>query len=394
MVAFSNLIQGDIFNNLKNSKYNIFNNIEGMDTITESNIEKSQSQLNQLLLEYSKSYQLLINEMLKNQTNPLLQKYVGKIVTISEGNDDKYYYINNFGFSQVFSPQAWAARPRSCQLDIVPISAAEFIQFPVGPALGVGVDCGLEGNNIADAKTGKPTAWINIRGERYDWSSDNNFETWNTRSQSCKDANLKYIDEANFKGLQSSGSNPTICNNLNVDPQLLTTIANLKKQIVELGKDMIVDIQKLRVNDAVTQLKINQTREIIKKKIEELEKDENDIATGNLDVNDMLNPNLKSLKNDTHLRVVSNYSIYLVWIIIIIILLYLVYGTITGEENSKFVMILIYLIVIYGVYLIVKAIFGIQLDFNKTNNLFSVLVVGIIYIFIIYAIYLVLQNVM
>ena len=111
MVSFENLFQGMKFNNLIFSNKNIDYYIEEMENINTNNLDKSNDEFNQLLLEYSKTYQLIIDEVLKNQNNPLLQKYAGQNVRISEGNDDTFYYINNYGFIQPYSDESWALRP-------------------------------------------------------------------------------------------------------------------------------------------------------------------------------------------------------------------------------------------------------------------------------------------
>ena len=160
------------------------------------------------------------------------------------------------------------------------------------------VACGIEGNNLQDKSTGKPVAWINIRGERLDWDPASDFKTWNNRSTSCKQANIKNLNSSNFTNLVSKGKQDenSLCSALNVDPSLLENLEKINKKLIELGKEILIDIQKLKISDFVTERKIQNTRDTINRKLVELQKDESEIQSGNLDINDRFNPNLERLR--------------------------------------------------------------------------------------------------
>ena len=66
--------------------------IQANNTVTASNVSKINDEFNQIMIEYIKNYQLLIEQVLKNQSNQLLQKYAGKNVKL-QGSENEIFYV-------------------------------------------------------------------------------------------------------------------------------------------------------------------------------------------------------------------------------------------------------------------------------------------------------------
>lgn len=328
--------------------------VQANNTVSASNASKINDEFNKLISEYTTNLQKLIEQTMKNQKNPVLQKYAGKNVKISGPSaGNKIYYINNFGFVQEYVE--FAKRPASCSETPITISPEDFILFPRGQPMGVGVDCGLEGNNIQDRNTNQ-NSWINIHGQRLDYSDD----AWKNRSQTCKDARLRHINHSNIVGLESTGTQESdaICSRLNVDPELLRNVQDLNKKLVSLAKDLLTDIEKISVTDSKTQQEISEMRNNINEKIQQLEGDQLELQNGSLNVNNSINPNLQELRRDTDLRVTSNFTRYLVWLVIAILLVILTIYTINFNPDSVIAQGVILLVCLFALYRILVSIYN------------------------------------
>lgn len=324
---------------------------QAKNTVNANNVSKLNDEFNRVMIEYIKNYQLLIEQVLQNQSNPILQKYSGKNVKL-EGSDNETFYVNNFGFLQKYNN--FGKRPLSCAQEAIEISANDFIKLPKGEDMPSGVDCGLEGNNIEDKTTGN-YSWINIKGERFNYPTD----LWDKRSISCKKALVKPVNHSNIVALESSSNlkEDSMCDRLNADPKLLENVQKLNKKLTTLGEELLVDISKLSVKDIKTQEKINSTRNEISEKLKDLKKDNHGLNNGNFEISSQFNPNLEELRIDTNLRATSNFTRYLVFLIISILLLILTIYTLTSNNNNIIAQGVIALVCIYAIYLFLRYIY-------------------------------------
>ena len=326
--------------------------VQAGNTINANNIIKTNEKFNEAMVEYSRDYKLLIEQVLQNQNNPILQKYAGKNVKL-EGSDNEYYYVNNYGFLQKYNN--FERRPLSCQQEAINIPNQDFTKLPLGQDVPSGVDCGLEGNNVQDETTGE-FSWINIKGERFDYPTD----MWDKRSTSCKEANLKKVNTSNIVGLTSSGNltEDSLCNRLHADPTLLNNVQNLNKKLTRLGEEILVDIEKLSISDIETQSKINTTRDEISKKLKELRKDFVEIKNGEFTITNEFNPNLEELRRDTRFRARSNFTRYLLLLFIAILLIILTVYTLLSNNNNIMAQSVIAFVCIYAIYLFLRYIYN------------------------------------
>lgn len=317
------------------------NSNQGDNTIAESNISKANDEFNNLILEYTRNHELLLTQILQNQSNPLLQKYAGKNVKLDA--DNSIHYVNRFGFLQKY--KNFGKRPHSCDMPPIDIKLQDFLKFPKGEELGPQSGCGYAGNNIKNV--GGRHFWFSIDGKRFDYKKGQ----WDNRITSCKEANLLNAPINTVKGIKSSGDmNNMECNTLNIDPSLMTNVRNLNKKLISLAKDLLVDIGKLNLKDNASNLKIVNTRNKINEKLKKLENDEKELAG--------FNSNLEELRNDTSLRVTSNYTRYLVWLIIALSLIALTVYTLMFNNQSILAQGVILFVCVYAIYLFLKSIFN------------------------------------
>lgn len=326
---------------------------QAKNTVTANNVSKLNDEFNQIMIEYIKNYQLLIEQVLKNQSNHILQKYAGKNVKL-QGSDNEIFYVNKFGFLQKY--KNFGKRPLSCGSEPVEIPPTEFIKFPKGQDMPSGMDCGLEGNNIEDKTTGQ-FSWINITGERFNYPKD----LWDKRSQSCKEAYLKHVNHSNIVGLASSGDlkEDSMCNRLNADPKLLENVQKLNKKLTTLGEELLIDIAKLSVNDIQTQKKLDETRNKIHESLAKLKKENSGLENGDFEISSTFNPNLEELRLDTGLRATSNFTRYLIFLIIAVLLVILTVYTLSSNNNNILAQGIIALVCIYAIYLFLHRIYKI-----------------------------------
>lgn len=353
MISNLNLIEDNINNDNVSSiieGMSHTNSIQANNTISENNISKLSMEFNQLMLEYTKNYQLLIEQVLKNQNNPILQKYAGKNVRI-RGNRNEIYYVNKFGYLQKYNN--FKNRPISCSEKVIEISPEDFTKLPKAEDMPSGMDCGLEGNNIKDKKTNE-FSWINIKGKRFNYPND----LWDKRSESCKKASLKNVNHSNIIGLKSSGNynEDSMCNRLNADPDLLNNVQKLNKKLTTLGKELLVDIDKLSIKDIQTQIKIDETRNEIHNSLKKLKENDQGISNGEFEITNKFNPNLEQLRFDTSLRATSSFTKYLLFLIIAIILVILTIYTLSGNNNIVAEAIIAF-VCIYAIYLFLLRIY-------------------------------------
>ena len=322
------------------------NNINANDDekIILNNIEKTNNKFNELMISYIVAYKELIKQVLKNQMNPVLEKYAGKNVKLS-GSDNKFFYINKFGFSQEYIN--FAKRPISCASPPIPISPEEFVLFPKGNVLGEDVDCGLEGNNILD-NDNNSYSWINNSGNRLQYSE----EVWTNRSNSCKDVRLINVNSNNLKNFTSDGAmtKETVCTRLNINPKLVQEIEKLNNQLTTLANYIILDIKKLSNKGK----KLSKELEIILHKVKnkriELFREKKQIENGEFEFGNTFNSNLEELRADTELRVTSNFTRYLILLFLCFFLIGLSIYTLVFNNQSILAQGIIACVCIFAIY--------------------------------------------
>ena len=324
-----------------------------------------------------------LSQYTKGPTSELIKKYGGKTVVVGT----YLYYINNYGVARKYKkntityddanlaavfPHGKAIQdsislsclntwPRATDLksfnidmsgNSLPIlTQAEMETFIKGEEIDPAAICGLAGNNvIADGNE----AWVDIKGFKHSYEKGT---TMANRSESCK-APPKSITKAEYDDIPSGNAHKkgSPCNNLNIDPKLIVQLSTANQKLLNLGKELLLAISKLEADDKQTQDNLNTTAKTIQKHLDTLEIDKKNFtsvlhsAQGDKLSRFKFNTNLAAGKQDSELKLSSNYIQYLFWLILAIGLSIFTFYNFASDTPSTFSFIIIILVVLVLLY--------------------------------------------
>ena len=306
--------------------------------VSMSNITNLKDEFNKTLVEYTKTYQTLMEELITNNQNPQLLKYAGK--NIKYGKD--YYFVNNFGFAHEYDNAAWKGRSNSCSKAPVDVTVDEFNKLLKGPNMGIGQVCGAAGYNIQN-KSGGENSWVDIKGVRHIYSED----VWDNRSSSCQTTpilldhklytNIPKLTPGQIAGagLDPTLSEMSMCNTLNVDPQILQHLAKLNDKLLTLGKELLIDTTKLAVKDVIIKEKLDKFNTNMMKQLNKLQQDKKQFNIHNVELsNDAYKTNLSGVRESSRYKLSSNYLQYVLWLFTAVLLILYSFYNYSSDEPS------------------------------------------------------------
>lgn len=270
-----------------------------------------------------------MEELMNNDKSSILQKYAGK--NISLAGNKKIYYVNNYGFTHEYSTGSWKAKPNSCLFDPIEISNEDFGKLPKGDIMASGIDCDIAGYNIENKSSGDMT-WVDIKGEHHSYTTS----SWKNRSDSCKSVPTKNVNHTNVDAVISGTpmTDESTCNRLNVDPKILDNLTKLNRKLLTLAKELLVDANNLAVTDIELKYKLDDLKSDISSKISNLENDKTQFKMGKYDIGSKYNSNLASVRDDSQLKLDSNYTKYMLWLVICIGIISLTMYTSVSDDQS------------------------------------------------------------
>ena len=323
-----------------------------------------------------------LSQYTKGPISELVKKYGGKTVVVGT----YLYYINNYGVAHkykqgtityddtnlaaVFPPgqdiknsislsclNTWP-QEKSLTVDMsgnsLPIlTQAEMETFIKGEEIDPAAVCGLAGNNVITP--GGEEAWVDIKGLKHSYAKG---LTMANRSESCRTA-PKSITKAEYDLINPGKGNfnkDSMCNKLNIDPKLILQLSTANQKLLNLGRELIQEISKLETDDKQTQDKLNTTAVTIQKHLDTLEIDKNNFtnvlqtAQGNKVSRFKFNSNLAAGKQDSELKLSSNYIQYLFWLILAIGLSIFTFYNFASDTPSTFSFIIVILVVLVLLY--------------------------------------------
>ena len=318
---------------------------QAKNNINLNNITQLEDKFNRVLVDYSKNYKLMIEELMYNETNTILQKYAGKNVKLA--GSSKMFYVNNYGFTHEYSD--FSKRPNSCSSEPIEITQEDFNKLPTNWKMPVGMDCGIAGYNIEN-KTTNENFWVDIRGIHHKYPNN----VWENRSESCKSVPLKQVNNSNVVALTPGTpmTEQSMCNRLNIDPKLLKNVETLNKKLISLAKELLIDTEKLTVTDVQQRQQLQKLRSDIQTKIGTLEKDKTNLTTSRYNISNQFSPNLDNIRANSALIVTSNYTRYLIWLILCIgIITLTIYSLISNKQSmvAQGIIVLVALVVLYKI---------------------------------------------
>ena len=296
----ANDAQGGIFNNFfhafKNSddiqesnktdapyqKMNVegLNNIKPLHTSDETNapsdkqkaISDLENDFNSVLATYVATYKTLNEDIVENRNRlEPVNKYFGKAVTV---DNKTFHYVNNYGYSQEYSSDAWIKNDSSCPNNATTISQNELDILQNSVGMAAGQPCKLAGKIIQNKST-KEYAWVDIKGVKHVFSNT----AWKGKDRSCNGNAIKLSDEK--YNLVPSGENmattKTVCDTLNVDPSVWTQLDELNEKLISISKQLQEKTGGLRTQDQEIQGRINNNKKRLAEYIQTLEKNKEKI---------------------------------------------------------------------------------------------------------------------
>lgn len=320
-----------------NMSYNDKNALEGLQNI--------ENQFNQTLALYAQTYKQLNEDILtKRQSSEKIVDYLGKVVADTDGNN---YYVNNFGFTHKYTPNAWENNNSSCPSTSVSYDGS-MNDFQTTLPMVQGQPCKIAGQNIKNQDT-KEEAWVDIKGVKHPYS---NLE----KNASCSSQSIEMSSrDYNLIPSGSAMSRTDSCMALDVNPQVWSRLQQLNTQLKNQAIKLTVEINKLALEDNESKQQLMNKRQQLLSYIDTIDNDRNDMTSNN----NML-MQVSGKETDSGLRMTSNYYSYIIWIFIMFFIISLTVAISTNDDDKvssiTYVIISIF-VLIFLVYL-----------YNKLSN--------------------------
>lgn len=316
-----------------------------------TNVAKLEQQFNRLLAQYTTQYQLMANELMSNNNLSVLQKYANHNVKYN----NNYYHVNEFGFAQGYDNDAWANRSVSCSQDPVEITSDEFSKLLGGPNMGKGQACNVAGFNVENAENGE-ASWVDIKGVRHVYPKD----VWDKRNPSCT-MTPRALDATEYNAIVKGNemTESSFCERLNVDPKILQNLANLNRQLLNLGTQLLEETHKLSSKDATVNTGIKTLQQTINSKLKQLQHVDqsfnSSIKLGNAGSGvmiggDALNRSIEASTRDSELILRMNYLKYIGGLLLVIFLVIFVFASFSSDKQSVVSVIILLLVVVAVLY--------------------------------------------
>lgn len=308
LIQSSTLIEGL---NGENMSYNDKKALEGLQNV--------ENQFNQTLALYAQTYKQLNEDILtKRQSSEKIIDYLGKVVADTDGNN---YYVNNFGFTHKYSPNAWENNNSSCPSTAVSYGGS-MNDFQTTLPMVQGQPCKIAGQNIKNKDT-KEEAWVDIKGVKHPYS---NLEK--NASCSSKSTELSGRDY-NLIPTGSAMSRTDTCLALDVNPQVWSRLQQLNRQLKNQAVELTDEINKLSLEDNESKQQLMSKRQELLSYIDTIDNNRNVVADNNNVLMQVVGE-----ETDSSLRMTSNYYSYIIWIFIMIFILSLTVAVSTNDDDK------------------------------------------------------------
>lgn len=318
----------------------------------DSNLDKLESQFNKLLSQYTTQYKLMSEELIQNNSQEVLQKFANNNVKLNNA----YYYINSHGFASPYDQDAWKSRSTSCSSDAVEISSSEFSKLLNGQKMGKGQACGVAGFNIENSENGEKS-FVDIRGVRHVYPK----EVWDKRNDSCA-MNARALSNVEYNAITKGTdmTDATFCERLNVDPKVLQNLANLNKQLLGLGNQIMKETEQLSGKESELDKKLQDAQKQLGSKLKQLQKTQSsgdgfdfDTTFSNNEGAPVvgqpanINRTIEASTRDSQIVLRMNYLKYLVGLILVVILVIFSFKTFAEKENSIISIVVLLLVILF-----------------------------------------------
>ena len=321
---------------------------------TNSTIKKVtdlEDQFNKLLVQYNTLYKTMTQELMSHNNNPVFQKYSGKNVK----HQNNFYYINNFGVAHAYDNKTWKNRDNSCKFgQALSIADTEFSKLLSGPKMGAEQACDVAGFNIKNNTSGE-TSFVDIKGVRHVFPKD----ILDKRTDSCQGTALNLSDTA-YKNIPTGDimTEDNLCLNLNVNSNIIKTLAKLNTQLLNLGKQLQNITEKAQVNDLELKNKLNLSHKNTLTQIQRLENDKHQLnnnkinlghGSGSLTHNETIT-HIKRAKRNSEIFLNMNFTNYVIGSILLLLLIIFTIHNFSSETPSIIALIVVICVILYYVW--------------------------------------------
>ena len=285
-------------------------NMSSNDKLALEGLQNIENNFNQTLALYTQTYNQMNEDIIsKRQSSQKTVDYLGKVVSDVDGNN---YYVNQFGFTHKYSPNAWENNNSSCPSTNVVYSGSMY-DFQTSLPMIQGQPCKIAGQNIKNKDT-KEEAWVDIKGIKHPYSNSNAEKNTNCSSKSIELSGRDYNLIPTGGAMSSSDS----CLALDVNPQLWSRIQELNAKLKQLAVQLTQEIHTISLEDRKIKEQLMYRRQELLNYIDMIDNNKHDIMNNNSII---LQANGEMM--DSSLRMTSNYYSYIIWVFLMIFIIML-----------------------------------------------------------------------
>ena len=283
-------------------------------------LQNIENKFNQTLALYTQTYNQFSEDMLaKRQSTRKIVDYLGKVVTDTDGNN---HYVNSFGYTHKYSPNAWENNNSSCPNTTVSYSE-NMSHFQTALPMIQGQPCKIAGQNIKNKDSGEE-AWVDIKGIKHPYSNNTN------KNHSCQTKSIE-MSSTDYNSIPTGGamSRTEECLSLDVNPILWTRLQKLNNKLKQQAVQLTEEINRLSLEDNEA------TQQLMFKKQQLLNYiDSIGDETTNIENSNRMLMQVVGEENDSRLRMTSNYYSYIVWIFLMIFIVILIMTASTDDSDK------------------------------------------------------------
>lgn len=282
-------------------------------------LKVKENKFNQKLKEYT-DLQKSINEqqVRKNNFYNSNSAFLGKTVE----NHNTKFFINNFGYTHVYSNEAWDNDNKNCPKKAVSIKSGELNKFIKSVDMNVGQPCFVAGRIVKNVDN-EEYAWVDLKGVKHVYANDD----WVRKHSSCKGHHVLLLSNSNFNKIPSGSNMNTYdpCLKTDINPRDYLKLKKINNELISLAKEISKSTNQVLSKDE----KINNTLNLKKHKLEKYLKD----LDNNRQMIDNYEKTISTIvaqEEDTEKQYKAEYYMYLTWTLVALLL-----GGLTIKSLSK-----------------------------------------------------------
>ena len=336
--------------------------IPGIDTVTEAmqeddniarkstdvasnSVSTIETEFNKTLVDYNTTYKIFAEEVLKKaKADKDLQQYFGQAITNGDGN---YMYVNDYGYTQKYSTDAWSSNAESCPSDPVTLSDKQISMFNSGAPMGDGQSCGIAGRNIKNKDSGE-YAWVDIKGYKHVYSDD----TWNAKSEMCN-VPVTELESDDYEAIPSGSAmtSASNCERLDVDPAVWNKLVTLNRKLVSLAQQMTEQLSGVVAKDVRLQQSLEDEKIKLAAYVAELDSQQQQMSNSATRY-----VTVEGEYEDAQLNANSDWLHLLAYFILMVLVIAMTFRASIGK-TSKAMNIIAILIAVVGCFVIIRSFF-------------------------------------